>query len=244
MEQDKELLLSFFAEAEDYCEEITRGLGLINSNQISAGIDVVLRPLHTLKGTSGFIGGLENISHFTHKVEGFLKDVQNRKIPAMPQTMELMTRSVDMVFIVIEEAKNGTKMGNTAYKEVVASIEKMMHPEPQKNEEKIDIIRKKDVCFIKINMKRVHLPSQYEPIINIFDKLKNGENVVLDLSQVRTINSTAWGAIWVAGERMNISVVGLSESCKATFLAWGFDGHINSFKTEADFWKSIELCPN
>lgn len=243
METDKELLISFFSETEDYCEEITRGLGLINSNQISAGIDVVLRPLHSLKGTSGFIGGLENISHFTHKVEDFLKEVQNGKIPVMPQTMELITRSVDMVFIVIEEAKIGEKFGNSAYKEVVASIEKMMHSELQRDEEKIDIIRKKNICFVKINMKRIHLPAHYQPVINVFDRFKNGENVVLDFSQVRTINSTAWGAIWVAGERMNISVVGLSESCKTTFLAWGFDGHINSFKTEADFWKSIELCP-
>lgn len=244
MEADQGLLTSFFVEVEDYYEEITKGISLINSDQISAGIDTVLRPLHSIKGTSGFISGLEDISNFTHKVEDYLKDIQNGKIPAMPKSIELLTKSVDMVFDLIDHAKNEEKIDNTGYKEVLACIEKISHPELSSTAEKIIVEDKNNTCFIRVNMDRIHLPGQYQAVTEIFDRIKNGKKIVFDLSKVRTISSTAWGAIWSAGERMNISVIGMSESCKATFFAWGFDRLIHAFKSEEDFWKNNKMTTN
>lgn len=233
MDVDQDLLNSFFSDVEDYYEAINTGLKLVRSDQASAGIDVMMRPLHSIKGTSGFIGGLEDISTFTHKVEDYLKDIQNKKIPITSQSTDLLAIAVDMVFDLIEQMKNSRKINDSNSKDILLQIKNISQP----GEREIDVENKNGISFIRINMKRVHLPGQYREITGILDQIKSND-VVIDLSKVSTVGSTAWGAIWAAGHKMNISIIGMNDICRTIFTTWAFDTHINVFDAEEEFWEN------
>lgn len=96
----------------------------------------------------------------------------------------------------------------------------------------------KQIPFIKINIKRIFLQNQYQLLIDTINTFKNRRQVVLDLSEVCSIGSTAWGAIFEAAKKINISVIGMNETCCLTFGIWGFNRLMKTFKSEEDFWKN------
>lgn len=237
MNDNDDLLSSFLYEVEDYYEEVCKGINMIKTNHISEGIDVIMRPLHTIKGTSGFIEGLEVISKFTHRVEDYLKGIQNGKIPPLPQILELLMRAVDMIFHLLDQAKNNGKIDDAEGRQIMANIEKILTPSPLKTSADTIVVEdKNEIPFIRINMARIHLPNQYQLLTDTFKNLEKRSRVVLDFSRVRSIGSTAWGAIWEASGKMKISIVGMNETCNTIFTIWGFDRFMSAFKSEDDFW--------
>lgn len=237
MEND-DLLSEFLADIDVYYEQAAKGINLMESSDISAGIDLIFRPLHTIKGTSGFIEGLEVVSKFTHKVEDYLKRVQSNEIPSTPQIINLITRAVETVFNLLDQARSGEKIENTVGWEILENIEKILHPASSVYAENIVVEDKDNIHFVRIGMARVHLPGQYLLLTETFNGLEKGKQVVLDLSRVRSIGSTAWGAILEACKKTNVSVIGMNETCRTIFYVWGFNKIIKDFKSEEDFWNN------
>lgn len=239
--EDNSLKSEFLAEVDEYCEQVSNGIELIRSNQIVSGIDEILRPLHTIKGTSGFIDGLGQISKYTHKVEDYLKGIQSGKIPSTPQIINLIVRAVDTVFCLLDQARNGGIIDDSEGQNILEKIEKTFHPVNSKESGKIIVENKNNIYFIRISMARIHLPGQYQLLIDAFKTLELNKEVVLDLSGVRSIGSTAWGAMWESSRKLKISIIGMNKTCKIIFFAWGFDQFINVFLSEEEFLEKIKI---
>lgn len=238
MNDNDELLTSFLNEIEDHYEEVSRGIDMIKSNHVSNGIDTILRPLHSIKGTSGFVGGLEPVSEFTHKVEDYLKEIQNGKIQTTPHVVNFMIGAVENVFTSLDQVRNGKKLDVTEGYENLANIDKAIRIPLPPQKESIHIENKNSVVFLRVKIPRVHLPGQYHLLTDAFKKISDAEQIVLDLASVYSIGSTAWGSIWQAGKKTKISIIRMNETCRTVFTIWGFDKFMEIFESEEDFWEN------
>lgn len=247
-----EILNDFLAEADDYYSKVNEGLEMIRAGQIALGIDSVFRPLHTIKGTAGFLEGLDPLAHFAHVTEDFMKAIQSGEVIGSPANSELLVQSLDEVFNMIEQLRSGAQeLDLTGADQLEERIRRSSRAEPDQPAAPtptptpmpmpIALERCGETIIVRINVRRVHLPSQYKAISDLFDRLEPGDRVALDLSRVRTIGSTAWGAIWQAGEDRDLSVFGMNEACRLIFFRWNFDRHIKIYQDEDAFACGVAL---
>ena len=106
IDYDDEIVQDFLSRMDDLDQEVQAGLTLMKSGQLQTGIDAVLRPVHTIKGTAGFIGGLEKLQAAAHQTEDHLRKAQSGQVESTPETVDLLVRAVDVVFEMIEQTRN------------------------------------------------------------------------------------------------------------------------------------------
>jgi anti-anti-sigma regulatory factor len=79
---------------------------------------------------------------------------------------------------------------------------------------------------LKVLAGRVHLKGQREKIVEAMERIEPGRTVLVDLSEVRSFNSSSWEAVEQFAEKLRLAVSGLSREARETFYSWGFDEHI------------------
>lgn len=236
-----ELLRDFLVEAEEYDDRIQEGLEMIRNGKVSLGVDTIFRPIHTIKGTAGFIDGLDKLASFSHIVEDYLKRYQAGEIVANRAAVDLLIQGVDEMFKLMEQIRKGASELDDEEARAVAEAMKTFGTDSRPEAGPVQAIaveRQGSATLVRINIRRVHLPGQFKGIVDALDGLGPSENVGLDLSRVRTLGSTAWGAIWEAGQKGNLSVFGMNAACRTVFERWGFEQVIRNFASEEDFLKA------
>jgi chemotaxis protein histidine kinase CheA len=255
LDPSDEILADFLAGADDYYQVVMEGVELMHQGQISQGIDLVLRPVHTIKGTAGFIPGLEGLQSFCHRVEDLLKDLQSGRRPASAPAVQAVSRALGEIFNLLDQLRSGAAGLDCSRGE--ALLAEADRPAPEEGlrlprragnaaaeapagepAAAAAVVReeREGVAWLRVRLPRLHLPSQYGLLVRALERAGPGQELVLDLSEVRTLSSTAWGEIWQAGQARPLAVVGMSLTVQATFLAWGLDRHIRAYPDEASFW--------
>lgn len=231
-----EILADFLSEADDYYSTVQDGLAAVRQGRVALGVDAVLRPVHTIKGTAGFINGLKPLADYAHHVEDFLREVQSAAIPPNPRVSELLVRAVDEIFNLIEQIRFGrTELDDEEARRIAASLaEARSGAKPPAQGSALETEQRNGRLWVKINLPRIHLPSHYQRVADFF-ATTNAEDIVLDLSNVRTIGSTAWGAIWRAAEKKRLTVLGMNEACRLVFFRWNFDRLIDYYPDRPSF---------
>ncbi|WP_028573218.1 Hpt domain-containing protein [Desulfonatronum lacustre] len=229
-DDDEELFQGFFLDVEEsFSPQVAEALSLVRSGQVEAGIDMMFRPLHTIKGTSTFIN-LSDISTYTHKVEDYMKAIQSGRIPRTDQAVDLLIQAVDMVFSLLDKAKVRASLDQDEIRRMEARLagnaSSPVESSGPVGSEHLMVEHGEDNVLIRLLLPRIHLPGHSEPLLAALRQLPKGQRVVLDLSKVRTMNSTTWGAIFAASQILDISVTGLTGACRTTFYAWGFEQRI------------------
>ncbi len=232
---DESMIQDFFADVDSsFSKQLADAMDLAAAGEVQPAVEAMLRPLHTIKGTAGFLGMAE-ASSFTHALEDYLKAVQSGA--AAPDTA-LMNKGVDMVFTLLERSRHGEELASAGHEALALQLRG--GPADGKKEgpaQGVTVENCGDVAVIRVRLARVHLPKQYGPIIEALETMPGDRRTLLDLEGVRTLNSTTWGAVRVAADRLHISVCGLSQACQATFYSWGFNEVMQAYATEADFWE-------
>jgi chemotaxis protein histidine kinase CheA len=242
---DEELFAGFFADVEEsFYPEVAEAIERIKAGEVGAGVDMMMRPLHTIKGTSAFIG-LDGVSEYTHQVEDCLKAVQAGT--ARPDR-DVLVRAVDLVFTLLERARKappGAKPDTADAESMLREMAALQQDgaaakksDAGGHDQPLVVEHKQGVTFIRVRMPRVHLPGQYTPIVEAIAARESGSSVVLDLAGVRTLNSTTWGAVRHHADRLDLAVVGMGPACNATFYAWQFNRFIPAFSSEEEYWRA------
>lgn len=244
---DPELLEGFFLDVEEtFSPQVAQGMELARQGDLSTSVDMMLRPLHTIKGTAAFLG-LDAIASYAHAVEDLLKGMQSGAVQADPA---FMMRCVDMVFHVLERAREGTPLEGAGHEELAVAIRNGNIPKASScNTSKSAVCASNDdagivaetregVLVLQPQFARIHLPRQAAPLLEALRALPDGSPVLLDLTQVRTINSTTWGALWVEADRLDIHAACLGAACQGTFHSWGFAARITPHDAVDAFWQS------
>lgn len=245
MSDDDAMVEEFFSELNDkYYPQVLEGLELLDGGEVAQGVEVLARPLHTIKGVSGFMSGFEAASKFTHKVEDYLKKIQAGEVDSGEENVGLLTKGVNMIFQVLEQIR---ETGAPDPEETEALLKEILERSAGKAQAKaevsdcLDVELRDGVIVLRILAPRIHLEPDRKKISTVLSDAKAGKKVLIDLSKTKTFNSAAWEDVAAYAEKCDISVTGMGYTLKDVFYAWGFDREIKTYDDEKNFWK--ELTP-
>ncbi|WP_026167628.1 Hpt domain-containing protein [Desulfovibrio oxyclinae] len=244
MSEDDAMVDEFFSEVNDkYYPQVVEGLEQLDFGLTQDGIEVLSRPLHTIKGVTGFMAGFEYASSFTHKVEDFMKKVQSGEVPADPSNIAVLSEAVNMIFQVLEQLRDTGQPDEGETQRIQGLIREATEggggdagPEAAG----VEVEEKDGVTVIHIKDRRVHFEPHRKPITSAIIQAGAGTPVLMDMSEVLTFNSSSWEAIAELVGIFDISVCCLSASCKDVFYSWAFDRTIAAFEDEQAFFKGRE----
>ncbi len=229
----------FFSEVNDkYYPQVMDGLEMLEGERLAEGIEILARPLHTIKGVTGFMGGFEEASHFTHKIEDFLKKVQAGDVDSSYENITLLSRGVNMIFQVLEQLRDGNpdREEQDEILELIRAASESGQEQSEVTGAGVDVETRDGVTLIRVKDPRVHLDGHFKPIISAILSVEPGDSILLDLSQVLTFGSAAWAAVASMGTTFKIAACSLSAEARMTLYAWGFDQTISIYDDEETYF--------
>lgn len=218
----------FFAEVADkYYPQVLEGLELFGSGEVAQGIEILARPLHTIKGVTGFMPGFEAASQLTHKVESFLKKLQAESLPHSADNISLASYGVNSVFAAIEQIRD---QGAPDQAEIDAVCEVLAQAAGGAQQGKAAtgaacVAREDgpDGPVLRIICPRVHTKAQTDQLVAAVLALPQTAPVTLDLSGVASFGSSVWEDLSGLAGMWTLRVRGLCGAARETFYAWEFD---------------------
>jgi chemotaxis protein histidine kinase CheA len=220
----------FFAEVGDkYYPQVLEGLERLAAGDVAEGIEILARPLHTIKGVTGFMPGFEAASHFTHKVESFLKKLQAGALPHSADNISLASHGVNSVFAAIEQIR---ELGEPDQGEIDAVCEVLAAasggdalPGAQAAH-CLRLSQTPEGAVLTFVCPRIHTKAQVTELVGAVLALPQTAPVILDLSGVKSFGSAVWEELAALSGMWTIRVRALSGACRETFYAWDFDAHM------------------
>ena len=232
---DDPMVEEFFSEVNDkYYPQVMEGLEMLEGDDMVEAIEILSRPLHTIKGVTGFMPGFEPASHFTHTIEDFLKKVQAGEVEASPDNLALLSRGVNMIFQTLEGLRDGT-VDEAEQQEALDLIAEASSKGQAADEilgAGVDAFSRDGVTILRVKDRRVHHQPHFKPIVSAILCVEPGDSILLDLAEVLTFGSEAWGAVASMGTTFKIAACNLSPDAKQTLCAWGFDDTVAVYPDE------------
>lgn len=248
MSDDDSLVEEFFSEVNDkYYPQVLEGIDLLDEQKVSEGFEILSRPLHTIKGVTGFMSGFEPASEFTHHVESFLKKMQAGEIKPDIENIALAIESVNSIFSMIESLRNTGSHDQQQVKEIVDRLNDAGNSKKQSanvEDTNISIENSDNATIIRVGLHRLNLQSQRDAICEALGKTAEGKPVLLDFSKTASISSSAWEDIAGFSANRKIYASSMGNSCKETFYSWGFDKIIEPIGNETEFLSACSKKDN
>jgi two-component system chemotaxis sensor kinase CheA len=143
-EEMKEIVESFIIETKELLEKLDNDLiELEKRPEDTELLNAIFRYVHTIKGTSSFIG-FEQMSELTHKFEDILNKLRKGELKVRPDIMDVMLEAFDLMKILLSklEAKD---LSPIEIENVVAKFEKISRGEIIGDEESSEIKVEQDL---------------------------------------------------------------------------------------------------
>ena len=119
---DPELLSDFFNEAREHLETIEPNLlELENNPQNLALLNEIFRPMHSLKGASGFLG-LNKINRLAHKAENILDELRQGTMPVTAEVMDLILAATDALRTMVDNLETSGAEGEVETESIIERI--------------------------------------------------------------------------------------------------------------------------
>ena len=129
---DPELVADFIAEAKEHLETIEPNLlELEKAPDNLALLNDIFRPMHSLKGASGFLG-LNRINHLAHKSENILDELRKGSMQVTSEIMDVILSSTDALRQMIENLESTNSEGDVETESIMAQIDAIMAGESAK----------------------------------------------------------------------------------------------------------------
>ncbi|GFM32622.1 histidine kinase [Desulfovibrio subterraneus] len=223
---DDDQIEEFMGELYDkFYPQVMDGLDRMKEGDVHAGIENLSRPLHTIKGVTGFMGGFEVASTFTHKVESFLKKIQAGDVELDDAVTTAAITSVNMIFQVIEQIRDTGSGPQGEMDGVLARIRELSESGEQNKVVVEDGVRLSvvgGVIVATVAMQRVHLPAQKQLLLDVMKKQSAGVPIVLDLSTVLSVSTSVWDVLEPFAEKFPVHVAGMQPFVNGLFHSWGY----------------------
>jgi len=119
---DPELFADFIVEAREHLETIEPNLLDLERNPGNLSLlNDIFRPMHSLKGASGFLG-LNAINGLAHKAENILDELRKGNIAVSPEIMDVILAATDLLRTMIENLEQTGVEGEVDTAPVIARI--------------------------------------------------------------------------------------------------------------------------
>lgn len=123
---DPELFADFIAEAKEHLETIEPNLlELEKTPDNLALLNDIFRPMHSLKGASGFLG-LNRINQLAHKSENILDELRKGSMVVTSEIMDVILASTDALRQMIDNLEANNSEGDVEIDHIMAQIEAIM----------------------------------------------------------------------------------------------------------------------
>ncbi len=127
--QDNELFADFIIEAKEHLETIEPTLlELEKAPENLALLNDIFRPMHSLKGASGFLG-LNNINRLAHMAESVLDELRKGTIAITSGIMDTILSVTDALNTMIDVLSNTNTDGDNSYPELLSALEAILNGE-------------------------------------------------------------------------------------------------------------------
>lgn len=126
---DPELFADFITEAKEHLETIEPNLlELEKAPDNLALLNDIFRPMHSLKGASGFLG-LNKINHLAHKSENILDELRKGDMQVTSEIMDVILASTDALRQMIDNLEATNAEGDVETESIIAQIDAIMNGE-------------------------------------------------------------------------------------------------------------------
>lgn len=116
---DAEIFAAFVIEAREHLESIEPNLLELEKEPDNlALLDDIFRPMHSLKGASGFLG-LNVINNLAHKGENVLDELRKGRMRATPEIMDAILQATDVLRELIDNLEETGNEGDVDTSEIV-----------------------------------------------------------------------------------------------------------------------------
>lgn len=123
---DPELFADFITEAKEHLETIEPNLlELEKAPGNLALLNDIFRPMHSLKGASGFLG-LNRINQIAHKAENILDELRKGSMVVTPEIMDVILASTDVLRQMIDNLESSNSEGDVEAGHIMAQIDAIM----------------------------------------------------------------------------------------------------------------------
>lgn len=123
---DPELFADFIAEAKEHLETIEPNLlELEKAPDNLALLNDIFRPMHSLKGASGFLG-LNRINQLAHKSENILDELRKGTMVVTSEIMDVILASTDALRQMIDNLESTNAEGDVEIDHIKAQIDAIM----------------------------------------------------------------------------------------------------------------------
>ncbi|WP_243363353.1 chemotaxis protein CheA [Fundidesulfovibrio terrae] len=123
---DPELFADFIVEAKEHLETIEPNLLELEKNPENLGLlNEIFRPMHSLKGASGFLG-LNQINGLAHKAENILDELRKGKIGVTAGIMDVILAATDALRTMIDSLETHGYEGEVETASIIHRIEAIL----------------------------------------------------------------------------------------------------------------------
>ncbi len=120
---DPEILTDFFVEAKEHLETIEPNLLELEKSPDNLGLlNEIFRPMHSLKGASGFLG-LNKINGLAHKAENILDELRQGSMKVTSGIMDLILSATDALRTMVDNLETSGVEGDVDTAPIIAQIE-------------------------------------------------------------------------------------------------------------------------
>jgi len=126
MDMDAELFADFIIEAKEHLETIEPNLLELEKAPDNLGLlNDIFRPMHSLKGASGFLG-LNKMNMLAHKCENILDELRKGDMHVTPEIMDIILASTDALRQMIDNLESASTEGDVATEHLMNQIDAIM----------------------------------------------------------------------------------------------------------------------
>ncbi len=241
MSEDDSLIEEFFSEVNDkYYPQVLEGIDLLDEQRIEEGIEILSRPLHTIKGVTGFMSGFEPASAFTHKVESFLKKMQAGEIEHKLPQIALAIESVNAIFILIEQLRDSGSYDKNSTDDIEARLsgegKSSISGGPEADNPVLtESLPEAEV--ITLQARRLYHQDQLKAVQDALDALDNDRPILIDFGSSLSVGSALFELIASYSDTHEIGVTGMNSHSISTFHSWGFQNYLSVYDSRDSYFK-------
>ena len=122
---DPEIFGDFIIEAKEHLESIEPNLlELEKTPENLSLLNEIFRPMHSLKGASGFLG-LNKINVLAHRAENILDELRKGTMTVTSEIMDVILSATDALRTMIDNQETGIGEGDVDTAPIIATIDDM-----------------------------------------------------------------------------------------------------------------------
>ena len=101
----QEIIEEFIAESSELMDNVIQDIVTIEQSQDEEIINGIFRAVHTIKGTSSFLG-FNSLSELAHKAEDVLGSVRKGEMTIDQETADILLESFDLIKTIIDDIRS------------------------------------------------------------------------------------------------------------------------------------------